>query len=163
LSRRGTRTVSLTRRGSVIVIFFSFVKGLRLKLLLHDQGILKRPLPVSVSDVFVIKSELEDWLEIGNKKNKFRTKKISKTKHLKSNEVRNIFSRAFKKLRENNNGEAPTYKEVWDAVFNENDLNENNLGGGLPLRPEYDENDWINTQKIFGNPRAFLFHMHERL
>ena len=102
-------------------------------------------------------------MEIGNKKNKFRTKKISKTKHLKSNEVRNIFSRAFKKLRENNNGEAPTYKEVWDAVFNEYDLNENNLGGGLPLRPEYDENDWINTQKIFGNPRAFLFHMHERL
>jgi hypothetical protein len=126
-------------------------------LLLHDQGILKRPFPVSVSDVFVIKSELEDWLEIGNKKNKFRTKKISKTKHLKSNEVRNIFSRAFKKLRENNNGEAPTYKEVWDAVFNENDLYENNLGGGLPLRREYDENEIIENMESSDRPNPSLW------
>jgi len=70
--------------------------------LLQDQGILRRPFPVSVSDVFVIKSELEDWLERGNKKNKIRTKKFRKTKYSKSKEVQNIFSRAFKKLKKIN-------------------------------------------------------------
>ena len=84
--------------------------------LLQDQGILRRPFPVLVSDVFVIKSELEDWLERGNKKNKIRTKKFRKTKYSKSKEVQNIFSRALKKLRKNNNGEDPTYREVWDTV-----------------------------------------------
>ena len=80
--------------------------------LLQDQGILRRPFPVLVSEVFVIKSELEDWLERGNKKNKIRTKKIRKTKYSTSKEVQNIFSRAFKKLRKNNNGEDPTYRDV---------------------------------------------------
>ncbi len=125
--------------------------------LLQDQGILRRPFPVSVSDVFVIKSELDDWLERGNKKNKFRTKKIRKTKHSKSKEVQNIFGRAFKKLRENNNGEDPTYREVWDTVYNEYELSkENNLGGGLPPRLEYDENEIIEYMESSYQPNPSL-------
>lgn len=124
-------------------------------LLLHDQGILRRPFPVSVSDVFVIKSELEDWLERGNKKNKFRTKKFRKTKHSKSKEIQNIFSRAFKKLRENNNGEDPTYREVWDTVYNEYELSkENNLGGGLPHR--YDESEIIEFMESSYKPNPSI-------
>ena len=125
--------------------------------LLQDQGILRRPFPVSVSDVFVIKSELEDWLERGNKKNKFRTKKIRKTKHSKSKEVQNIFSRAFKKLKKINNGEDPTYREVWDTVYNEYELSkENNLGGGLPPRLEYDEYDYIVDIESSDEPNPSL-------
>ena len=125
--------------------------------LLQDQGILRRPFPVSVSDVFVIKSELEDWLERGNKKNKIRTKKIRKTKYSTSKEVQNIFSRAFKKLRKNNNGEDPTYKEVWDTVYDEYELSkENNLGGGLPPRSEYDENEYIEYIESSDKPNPSL-------
>ena len=125
--------------------------------LLQDQGILRRPFPVSVSDVFVIKSELEDWLERGNKKNKIRTKKFRKTKYSKSKEVQNIFSRALKKLRKNNNGEDPTYKEVWDTVYDEYELSkENNLGGGLPPRSEYDENEYIEYIESSDKPKPSL-------
>jgi len=125
--------------------------------LLQDQGILRRPFPVSVSDVFVIKSELEDWLERGNKKNKIRTKKIRKTKYSTSKEVQNIFSRAFKKLRKNNNGEDPTYKEVWDTVYDEYELSkENNLGGGLPPRSEYYENEYIEYIESSDKPKPSL-------
>ena len=123
--------------------------------LLQDQGILRRPFPVSVSDVFVIKSELEDWLERGNKKNKFRTKKIRKTKHSKSKEVQNIFSRAFKKLKKINNGEDPTYRGVWDTVYNEYELSkENNLGGGLPHR--YDESEIIEFMESSYKPNPSI-------
>ena len=124
--------------------------------LLQDQGILKRPFPVSVSDVFVIKSELEDWLERGNKKNKIRTKKFRKTKYSTSKEVQNIFSRTFKKLKKINNGEDPTYREVWDTVYNEYELNENNLGGGLHLRQEYDENEIIEFMESSYQPNPSL-------
>ena len=125
--------------------------------LLQDQGILRRPFPVSVSDVFVIKSELEDWLERGNKKNKFRTKKIRKTKHSKSKEVQNIFSRAFKKLKKINNGEDPTYREVWDTVYNEYELSkENNFGSGLPPRLEYDETEIIEFMESSYQPNPSL-------
>ena len=125
--------------------------------LLQDQGILRRPFPVSVSDVFVIKSELEDWLERGNKKNKIRTKKFRKTKYSKSKEVQNIFSRAFKKLRKNNNGEDPTYKEVWDTVYDEYELSqEKNLGGGLSPRSEYDENEYIEYIERSDKPKPSL-------
>ena len=125
--------------------------------LLQDQGILRRPFPVLVSDVFVIKSELEDWLERGNKKNKIRTKKIKKTKYSTSKEVQNIFSRAFKKLRKNNNGEDPTYREVWDTVYNEYELSEeNNLGGGLPPRLEYDETEIIEFMESSYQPNPSL-------
>ena len=125
--------------------------------LLQDQGILKRPFPVSVSDVFIIKSELEDWLERGNKKNKIRTKKFRKTKYSTSKEVQNIFSRAFKKLRKNNNGEDPTYREVWDTVYDEYELSkENNLGGGLPPRLEYDEYDYIVDIESSDEPNPSL-------
>ena len=125
-------------------------------LLLQDQGILRRPFPVLVSDVFVIKSELEDWLERGNKKNKIRTKKIRKTKYSTSKEVQNIFSRTFKKLKKINNGEDPTYREVWDTVYNEYELNENNLGGGLHLRQEYDENEIIEFMESSYQPNPSL-------
>ena len=124
--------------------------------LLQDQGILRRPFPVLVSDVFVIKSELEDWLERGNKKNKIRTKKIRKTKYSTSKEVQNIFSRTFKKLKKINNGEDPTYREVWDTVYNEYELNENNLGGGLHLRQEYDENEIIEFMESSYQPNPSL-------
>ena len=125
--------------------------------LLHDQGILRRPFPVLVSEVFVIKSELEDWLERGNKKNKIRTKKFRKTKYSTSKEVQNIFSRAFKKLRKNNNGEDPTYREVWDTVYDEYELSkENNLGGGLPHRSEYDENEYIEYIESSDKPKPSL-------
>lgn len=124
--------------------------------LLQDQGILRRPFPVSVSDVFVIKSELEDWLERGNKKNKIRTKKFRKTKYSTSKEVQNIFSRTFKKLKKINNGEDPTYREVWDTVYNEYELNENNLGGGLHLRQEYDENEIIEFMESSYQPNPSL-------
>ena len=125
--------------------------------LLHDQGILRRPFPVLVSEVFVIKSELEDWLERGNKKNKIRTKKFRKTKYSTSKEVQNIFSRAFKKLRKNNNGEDPTYREVWDTVYDEYELSkENNLGGGLPPRSEYDENEYIEYIERSDKPKPSL-------
>ena len=124
--------------------------------LLQDQGILRRPFPVSVSDVFVIKSELEDWLKRGNKKNKIRTKKIRKTKYSTSKEVQNIFSRTFKKLKKINNGEDPTYREVWDTVYNEYELNENNLGGGLHLRQEYDENEIIEFMESSYQPNPSL-------
>jgi hypothetical protein len=109
-----------------------------------------------VSDVFVIKSELEDWLERGNKKNKFRTKKFRKTKYSTSKEVQNIFSRTFKKLKKINNGEDPTYREVWDTVYNEYELNENNLGGGLHLRQEYDENEIIEFMESSYQPNPSL-------
>ena len=125
-------------------------------LLLQDQGILRRPFPVLVSDVFVIKSELEDWLKRGNKKNKIRTKKIRKTKYSTSKEVQNIFSRTFKKLKKINNGEDPTYREVWDTVYNEYELNENNLGGGLHLRQEYDENEIIEFMESSYQPNPSL-------
>ena len=125
-------------------------------LLLQDQGILRRPFPVLVSDVFVIKSELEDWLERGNKKNKIRTKKFRKTKNSTSKEVQNIFSRTFKKLKKINNGEDPTYREVWDTVYNEYELNENNLGGGLHLRQEYDENEIIEFMESSYQPNPSL-------
>ena len=125
--------------------------------LLHDQGILRRPFPVSVSDVFVIKSELEDWLERGNKKNKIRTKKFRKTKYSTSKEVQNIFSRAFKKLRKNNNGEDPTYREVWDTVYDEYELSkENNFGSGLPHRLEYDETEIIEFMESSSQPNPSL-------
>jgi len=124
--------------------------------LLQDQGILRRPFPVLVSDVFVIKSELEDWLKRGNKKNKIRTKKIRKTKYSTSKEVQNIFSRTFKKLKKINNGEDPTYREVWDTVYNEYELNENNLGGGLHLRQEYDENEIIEFMESSYQPNPSL-------
>jgi len=125
--------------------------------LLHDQGILRRPFPVSVSDVFVIKSELEDWLERGNKKNKIRTKKFRKTKSSTSKEVQNILSRALKKLKKINNGEDPTYREVWDTVYNEYELSkENNLGGGLPPRLEYDEYDYIVDIESSDEPNPSL-------
>ena len=124
--------------------------------LLQDQGILRRPFPVLVSDVFVIKSELEDWLKRGNKKNKIRTKKFRKTKYSTSKEVQNIFSRTFKKLKKINNGEDPTYREVWDTVYNEYELNENNLGGGLHLRQEYDENEIIEFMESSYQPNPSL-------
>jgi hypothetical protein len=125
--------------------------------LLQDQGILRRPFPVLVSDVFVIKSELEDWLERGNKKNKIRTKKFRKTKYSKSKEVQNIFSRAFKKLRKINNGEDPTYREVWDTVYNEHEQSrENNFGGGLPPRSEYDESEIIELMESSNQPNPSL-------
>ena len=125
--------------------------------LLHDQGILRRPFPVLVSEVFVIKSELEDWLERGNKKNKIRTKKFRKTKYSTSKEVQNIFSRAFKKLRKNNNGEDPTYREVWDTVYDEYELSkENNFGSGLPPRLEYDETEIIEFMESSYQPNPSL-------
>ena len=128
--------------------------------LLQDQGILRRPFPVSVSDVFVIKSELEDWLERGNKKNKIRTKKIRKTdtsKKKRSKELHYIFWRAFKKLRKNNNGEDPTYREVWNTVYDEYELSkENNLGGGLPPRLEYAEYDYIVDIESSDEPNPSL-------
>ena len=125
--------------------------------LLQDQGILRRPFPVSVSDVFVIKSELEDWLERGNKKNKIRTKKFRKTKYSTSKEVQNIFSRAFKKLKKINNGEDPTYREVWDTVYNEYEQSkENNFGGGLPPRSEYDESEIIEFMESSYQPNPSL-------
>ena len=71
--------------------------------------------------------------------------------------VQNIFSRALKKLRKNNNGEDPTYREVWDTVYDEYELSkENNLGGGLPPRLEYDEYDYIVDIESSDEPNPSL-------
>ena len=66
-------------------------------------------------------------------------------KHSKSKEVQDIFNRALKALRIKNEGENPTYREVWDTIFDEHEMlrKETNIGGGLSTRPDFDENEII--------------------
>jgi len=92
--------------------------------ILQDQGILRRPFPVSFSEIFVAKSELKAW-----SKNSGKNKKNETPKNKKSKELHYIFWRAFKELKKNNNGKAPTYREVWDTVYNEYELS--NAGPSL--------------------------------
>ncbi len=120
--------------------------------ILQDQGILRRPFPVSVSEIFVAKSELKAWSDNSGKNIQPDTPKNKKSK-----ELHYIFWRAFKGLKEINNGKDPTYREVWDTVYNEHEQSrENNFGGGLPPRSEYDESEIIELMESSKQPNPSL-------
>ena len=120
--------------------------------ILQDQGILRRPFPVSVSEIFVAKSELKAWSNNSGKNIKTDTPKNKKSK-----ELHYIFWRAFKELKKINNGKDPTYREVWDTVYYEHELaKENNFGGGLPPRSEYDESEIIELMESSNQPNPSL-------
>ncbi len=120
--------------------------------ILQDQGILRRPFPVSFSEIFVAKSELKVWSN-----NSGINIKTDTPKNKKSKELHYIFWRAFKGLKEINNGKDPTYREVWDTVYNEHEQSiENNFGGGLPPRSEYDESEIIELMESSNQPNPSL-------
>ena len=120
--------------------------------ILQDQGILRRPFPVSFSEIFVAKSELKVWSN-----NSGINIKTDTPKNKKSKELHYIFWRAFKGLKEINNGKDPTFREVWDTVYNEHEqLNENNFGGGLLPRSEYDESEIIELMESSKQPNPSL-------
>ena len=87
--------------------------------LFQKNGLMRRPSPVSISNVMLLKQEAMKWVKENrlSRKNTGRIKQ--KDKSNKSKEIILVFWRAFCFLRERNSFEKPRYREVWDAVFQE--------------------------------------------
>ena len=85
--------------------------------LYQKNGLMKRPSPVSISNVMLLKEEAMKWVD----KNRLSRKNTGRRKHNdksnKSKEIISVFWRAFCFLRERNSFEIPGYRQVWDAVI----------------------------------------------
>ncbi len=87
--------------------------------LFQKNGFMRRPSPVSISNVMLLKQEAMKWVD----KNRLSRKNEGRRKHNdksnKSKEIISVFWRAFCFLKKRNDGEDPNYREVWDAVYEE--------------------------------------------
>ena len=87
--------------------------------LYQKNGLMRRPSPVSISNVMLLKQEAMKWVD----KNRLSRKNTGRRKHNdksnKSKEIISVFWRAFCFLKKRNGEEDPNYREVWDAVYQE--------------------------------------------
>ena len=93
--------------------------------LFQKNGLMRRPSPVSISNVMLLKQEAMKWVKENRLSRKNTGRRKQKDKSNKSKEIILVFWRAFCFLKKRNAGENPNYREVWDAVYEEWDIKEN--------------------------------------
>ena len=136
--------------------------------LLQEQGIMRRPFPVSISDVMLLKQETVNWMEENKSLRKKPTKGKIKNKSKKSNEIILVFWRAYCALKKSNEGEDPQYRQVWDAVYDEWYLKENEATYKDKLFPklDYDIDQLITVMDSSDQPNPsvnWYIHRNESL
>ena len=87
--------------------------------LYQKNGLMRRPSPVSISNVMLLKQEAMKWVKENRLSRKYTGRRKHNDKSNKSKEIISVFWRAFCFLRERNSFEKPGYREVWDAVYQE--------------------------------------------
>ena len=87
--------------------------------LFQKNGLMRRPSPVSILNVMLLKQEATKWVDKNRLLRKNEGRRKQKDKSNKSKEIISVFWRAFCFLKKRNDGEDPNYREVWDAVYEE--------------------------------------------